>query len=116
MGADYRAHIVDIDGLDPKAVPHHLSHHFGVLQTVAVANEHGLVGGVNSGQLHLIHQGLQCGGTATGLADVDEMTLVVHMDNGLDLKHGAHDGGGGGDTAAPLQKVEVVHRHLVADR
>ena len=37
------------------------------------------------------------------------------MHDGLDGQHGAEQGGGGVDPAAPLQVVQIVHREPVAD-
>ena len=37
------------------------------------------------------------------------------MHDGLDGQHGAEQGGGGVDPAAPLQVVQIVHREPVAE-
>ena len=43
------------------------------------------------------------------------MPLIVHVHDRLDLEHGAHHGGGGGDPAPPLQVHQVIHGEPVAD-
>ena len=70
--------------------------------------------GVDGGLLHLVHQGLQRGLPAPGLGDVDQVALVVHVEDRLDLEHGAQHGGGGRDAPSPLQEVQIVHGELVA--
>ena len=88
-------------------------HLLRVLQAVAVADEHGLLLRADGALLHVVHQGLEGGASPPGLAHVDQMPLVVHVEHRLDGQHGAHDGGGRADAPAPLQKVQVVHREPV---
>ena len=42
------------------------------------------------------------------------MSLVIHMQNGLDGEHGAHNGGGGVDAPAPFQVHQVIDGKPVA--
>ena len=51
---------------------------------------------------------------APGLADVDQVALIVHMEHRLDVQHSAHNGRGRADPAAPLEIHQVVHRKPVA--
>ena len=60
MGADDRIHVVDEDVGDAEALLHEVGHVLGVLDAVAVADEHGLIRHGRGGRLlHMIDQGLQ---------------------------------------------------------
>ena len=67
-----------------------------------------------------IFAGLDRGTTAAGRRHLGEVTLVVHVHDGLDLEHAADECGGGRNTAAALKEIEVVYRepmdeaHLVS--
>ena len=114
MVADDGPHVVDADVLRAEAAADLVGHEFGVRQAVAVADEHRLVLRVDSGLFHLVHQRQQGGLPAPGLADGDQAALVIHVHDGLDGQHGAEQGRGGVDAAAPLQVVQVVHGEPVA--
>lgn len=73
-----------------------------ILQAVAVADGHGLGGGVDRGLANLVHHGLQGGLSASYLGHIDEVTLVVHVEDGLDAQHGARNGGDSRNSAAAL--------------
>ena len=98
LAAKERAKGKTIDEVRDWAVGHKLS----ILQTVAVADEHGLVSQVDGRLFHPVHQGFQGGPAAPGLGHGHQLAVVIHMEHRLDLEHRAHKGGGGGDTAPPL--------------
>ena len=104
-----------MDGLHAQTAADLTGNKFSVFQTVTVADEHRLTGGVDGGGLHPVYQRRQRRLTAPGLADRDQAALVIHMHDRLDGQHGAEQGGGGVDPAAPLQVVQIVHREPVAD-
>ena len=76
MVADDRTHIVDVDGLHAQTAADLTGNKFSVLQTVTVADEHRLTGGVDGGGLHPVYQSGQRRLAASGLADRDQAALV----------------------------------------
>ena len=114
VGPDHRADGVEDDLAGPIALLDLVSDKLGVLGAVAVADEHGLGGGIVGQLAHLVHQGGERRLAPAGLGHVDEMALVVHMEHRLDLEHGAHHGGGGGHPPALFQEEQVVNGEVVA--
>ena len=114
MGADDRPHIIDVHFLYAVSLLQKVRQVLGILRAVAVGDEHDRVV-VAPGQLpHLFGQGLDGCLPAPDLAHTDQMTLVVHMEDGLDGQHGSHYRGGGADAAAPLQIHQVIDGKPVA--
>ncbi|MPM97258.1 hypothetical protein SDC9_144431 [bioreactor metagenome] len=97
-----------------KAAGDLVGHKLCVVIAVSVADKYRLSGRVYGKALHLVHQRRQRSPASPGLADGNEMPLVVHVHHGLDGQHRAKQGGGGADAAAPLQVVQIVHREPVA--
>ena len=114
MGADDRANIIDYDLLNAKALAYHVCHSLSVLQAVAMADEDSKAAGINRRLGHLVHQGLEGCLSAPRLVNINKAPLVVYMEHRLDVEHGAHYGGGGGDASSPLEEVEIVHSKLMA--
>ena len=80
-----------------------------------MADEHGLLTGLDTQLRHLVDEGLEAGLAATGLAHGDELALVGGVHHRLDGQHRAQEGGGGADAATHLQVVQVVHGEPVVD-
>ena len=114
MGSDDTAHIAGQDLF-------HIGAFFtaegfqggGILRAVAVGDEYGFhIGAVFT---ELARQKLHGGLSAPALAHGGQLSLFVHNDNGLDVQHTAHKGGGGADPAAPLQVSQIVDGDPVTD-
>ena len=103
MGADDRANMVEHETLDGNFLSDHVGQQAGLVLAVAVGDVDGLLFGVGDGFLQLILQGGDGGLAAADGTDFDKTALVVHVENGLDLQHGAHHGGGLAYPAAALQ-------------
>ena len=115
MVSDDRPHIIDVDVFDTQTAAHLIGHKPGVLQTVAMADEHSLVFRVNGGFRHFVHQRRQGRFAAPRLADGDQAALIIYVHHRLDGQHGAEQRRGGADAPAPLQVVQIVHREPVAE-
>ena len=114
MGADDRPHIIDVHLFYAAPLLQKVRQVPGILRAVPVGDEHDRVV-VAPGQLpRLFGQGLDGCLPAPDLAHRDQPALVVHMEDGLDGQHGAHYGGGGADTTAPLQIHQIVDGKPVA--
>ena len=113
VGADYGSDITGDDILYAVLFPNQRFQSGSILGAVTVGNEGGVE--IDAGFAHLLNQQLHGSLTAANLGGIDEMTVVVNVDDGFDVQHGAHHGGGGADTAAPLQMSKVIHGDPVAD-
>ncbi len=67
-----------------------------------MADEEDLIARIDSGLAHLGGHGVYGGPAAPGFGYVHQVAQVIHMEHRLDFQHGAHDGSGCGDPAAPL--------------
>ena len=115
MAADDGADVVDIHRLGAEALLDLLRHGAGVQLAVGVADEHGLIFRVDAQRFDLVQQRLDGGLAAPRLAHRHQLALVGGVHDGLDGEHGAQQSGGGADTAAHFQIVQVVHGEPVAD-
>ena len=110
MGADDGVDVVDDDLLHAEALLHLLGHVLGVLEAVAVRDEHHLlVDGGDGRLLHVVHQGVQRLLASAHLLQGDEAPLVVHVHDRLDVEHGARPRRGLRHAPAAEQEHEVVH-------
>ena len=64
---------------------------------------------------HPVDQRLNGRFPAPGLAHGHQVAGIVDVEDRFDVDQGAHDGGGFGDPAAPVQMVEIIHREVVDD-
>ena len=104
MGADHRAGVADKDVFHAALFPDQLFQVPGVVDAVAVADEHGFVLAGQAQLQRLLDQRLDGGLPAPDLAHVDEVAVIVGMKHGLDLQHGAHQRRGGAVPPPPLRK------------
>ena len=102
MCADDRADEVDINVLHTELFTHAFCDVFGVCQAIAVADEHGLVCGLNGGLFHFLHKRIKGLPSAAHLADRDEVALIIHMQNGFYAEQSADERCCGGNAAAAL--------------
>lgn len=81
---------------------------FRLVFAVAVAEKHDIVYRVYRQLGKFVHQ--CCNGvfSASHLTYTDQSALVVHMDDGLDAQHIAHDRRRGADASAPLEVNEIL--------
>lgn len=89
--ADDRTDEVDINVLHTEFFAHAVCDVFGVCQAIAVADEHGLVCGLNGGLSHFLHKRIKGLPSAAHLADRDEVALVIHMQNGFYAEQSADE-------------------------
>lgn len=64
---------------------------------------------------HLPDLGVEGFFMSAGLLCNLQPAFFIHVEKGLDLKRGAHDGGSGGDTSSVPEMIKGVHRKPVAD-
>ena len=83
---DDRADKIDRDIGDAEALAHLRGKKFRVGKTVAVADENGLLLRFDGTGLHTVDQRKNGVLSAACLGDVDEMTLIVDVQNGLDAQ------------------------------
>ena len=113
MGADDAAHIADDHILDTVLFLQDLLQSLGILQAIAVGDGNGIQ--VDAGLTQLLGQVFHGSLTAADLVHGDQVTFVIHMDDGLDAQHAAEESSGGADAAAPLQMVQIVHGEPVRE-
>ena len=115
VGAHDGADVVDEDMLHTEALLHGIGQELGIGGAVAVADEDGVAPLGIVLLRHPIQQVIQGSLAAPALGAVFQLAAVIHPEDGLDVQHGAHHGGGSADTAAPLQVHQVLHGDPVAD-
>ena len=81
---------------------------FGILDAVAVADEHGLRRGVDGGLRHFIYKSFERSLSAARFSDIYKMTFVIYVHYGLYGKHGAHNGSCRGNAPAALKEKQIV--------
>ena len=107
--------MIDDKMLHSEALPHQPFHVFCILQAIAVTDKD--LGIVEALHLlpHPVHQSGERFLSSTHLADGYEMALIVHMENGFDIDHGAQNGRGLGYAAAPVKVKQIVHGKVMAE-
>ena len=90
MGTDHRADGVDVNVLYRHGFADAARHILGVLRAVAVADENRLLLGVFDGFFHMANKRLQRLAAAPHLFHGDQVPVVVYVQNGLNIQHGAH--------------------------
>ena len=96
-------------------VPNHLGQQLGVGQAVAVADVDALLLRGNGALLHVADQGLDGFLPALGGGHGDQMPLVVHVEDGLDVQQVPHDGLPRRQASAPAELAQVPHGEPVAE-
>ena len=114
MRADHSANIADNNFLCATDLLDLLSYILCLLQAITVGNENGVVFAGQHGIFHFLYQHIQGSLSAADLGYIDQMTLMIHMKDRLDLKHRADQSGSGADTATTLEVHEIVHRKPMA--
>ena len=85
-----------------------------VFLAVTVRDEEGAVGGILGGFDELVSQRIQrCLAAANG-TDLNEVTFIVHVHDGLDVEHTAHKSHSGADAAAALEVNQIFYREPVS--
>ena len=83
---DLSAEMCIRDSLHAEALLHLLGHVLGLLEAVAVGDEHHLlVDGLDGALLHVVHERVQRLLAAAHLLERDEMPLVVHVHDRLEM-------------------------------
>ena len=113
MGADDRSDVAGDDIFYAVFFLHQIFELDGILGAVAVGNEDGVKIGSCLAQFPC--QQLHGGFPAPNLGGANQVTVVVHINDWLDVHHGAHHSSGSADAAAPFQMAQIVNGDPVAD-
>ena len=101
MSTDDGAHIAGGDLSDIVLLLEQSFQGSDILGAIAMTDENSIK--ISGGLAELLHQIVQGSLSAADFGTVDEMTVVVHVDDGLYIQHGANQCSGSTDAASPLQ-------------
>ena len=115
MASDHSSDIIDQYIIDPHFFANKFCHVFRIIDTVAVSDHNDIVipsfGLFYSHINNLIQRFL----SSSLFSDYLELSVVVHMYDGLDLYKCPEHGCCLGHASAPVKMVQVIHCYIMAD-